>query len=244
MDKIAEIDRAVQQGKSKGKVTGIWILHWTSESVLKQVFAEVEANTDAAYPLARVCVGLMQRHQDFQEILLARLTQACQFLIPLYPEAKEDQSLDQRLEAEGWERAPLEPGQDPSAPTKWETMDQYHRRMSSVIALYGCILQTQVSSKPGNPLGMSEAWKWIARLLNLTPRRITATLLMSFLEMTGAALLETYGQQATKLLFFILTDYLPMLPKESVAHATRLKTWLEAWRRTGRVAVSTSRRPQ
>lgn len=96
---------------------------------------------------------------------------------------------------------------------------------------------------PDNPLKMDEAWKWLARLLNLTPRRITATLLITFLEVTGDALLKTYGRQARKLFLFILQGYIPMLPKESVAHTTRLKTWLETWRRTGKVDVSSSKFP-
>lgn len=118
-------------------------MHWTAECILRQIFTEVEANSDAAFPLARVCVGLMQRHPEFQRMLLARLTQACRYIIPLYPQPKDGQSLDDRLQDEGWERAPLEPGQDPSTPLKWETMDQYHRRMASIISVYGCILQTQ-----------------------------------------------------------------------------------------------------
>jgi nucleoporin GLE1 len=47
-----------------------------------------------------------------------------------------------------------------------ETSDEFVLRMSSMVLLYGAIVQTDA---PGNPAGLAHGWAWLARCLNSLP---------------------------------------------------------------------------
>ena len=69
----------------------------------------------------------------------------------------------------------------------------------------------------------------------MRPRRITAQILLVFLEIAGYRLWTVYKRQFMKLLQFIQEEYLSKIPKESIAAATRLKIWLEEVAKKGMI---------
>ncbi|KAJ3089693.1 Nuclear pore complex nucleoporin component [Quaeritorhiza haematococci] len=106
----------------------------------------------------------------------------------------------------------------------FETEIQYNERMCGILAFYAAIVQLEDGN---NVHGMKYAWIWFARILNLTPRRITAQLIYTFLEIAGHAFVQTYQTQARKLLMFIFEQYIPKMHQKSTSTATRLKLFLE-----------------
>ena len=92
-----------------------------------------------------------------------------------------------------------------------------------------------------NGLGGAAAWRWLARILNQKPQRITSTLLLAFLRPCAHVLASRYKPQFTKLIRFLHEKYLPMLTTttdgargadgsggaEERAALANLSTWLE-----------------
>src|SRR3954470_22299350 len=63
-----------------------YLLSHVSKSLIKQAEAEINAKPEAAYPLAKITVGLMLRgHAAFGSILMARLVKKCCWVVPYYP---------------------------------------------------------------------------------------------------------------------------------------------------------------
>ena len=58
----------------------------------------------------------------------------------------------------------------------------YMERMSAYVALFAAIVQTRPFSGIQNPFGIANGWRWLASILNMSPRNITPFLLCSFLE--------------------------------------------------------------
>lgn len=63
-----------------------YLLSHLSKALIKQAEHEIAANTDAAFPLGRIVVGLLLRgHAAFGEVLFARLVKKCPWVVPYYP---------------------------------------------------------------------------------------------------------------------------------------------------------------
>ena len=105
--------------------------------------------------------------------------------------------------------------------------------MAGILSLYAAV--TQIDFPGNHPHGIANGWSWIARMLNLKPKRITAQLVLSFLQVAGFRLLQVYNRQFRKLLAVIKEDVLPKLPQESLASATRLQLFLMDYEQAGGV---------
>lgn len=91
-------------------------------------------------------------------------------------------------------------------------------------------------------------WKWLARLLNIKPQKITPTILLTFLEVrkfvysitltyrqqvAGPKLFRTYRRQFLKLLVYIRDVVSRQLPTDPAL--TRLLLFLDDCERTGAI---------
>ncbi len=133
----------------------------------------------------------------------------------------------------------------PPSPLSLHTQD-YYARMAGFVTLYAALLQQSTCAhfqppseemilrSVTNPLGMPAAWRWLARLLNQKPQRISATILLAFLKPSSHALNRAYPRQFLKLLKLIESDYLKKIhalidtadaPEEKAA-LSNLETWL------------------
>jgi nucleoporin GLE1 len=65
---------------------------------------------------------------------------------------------------------------------EWEKDMHYEERMCGTAALYAAFIQTLPEGVQGTGRTLADGWTWLARLLNMPPRKITPQLLMTFLE--------------------------------------------------------------
>ncbi|KAG0339086.1 Nuclear pore complex nucleoporin component [Podila horticola] len=122
----------------------------------------------------------------------------------------------------------------------WESEAQYDARQCAIFSLYCAIMQTE-PTVGRNIYPITHAWTWMARVLNMPPRTITPALISSFVDVCGHVYLSTYRNQALKIFRLTMTDFIPMVPKEGVAGATRLKTQLEDFMKSGHIPKAEGR---
>ena len=134
-----------------------------------------------------------------------------------------------------------------------ESVTQYATRQSGLVALYGAIIATNPLAHPQGPAPQgslalanvpahfrpSAGWRVLNLLLlpPLAPLEPTPLLVVTFLEVAGPSLLETYGRQAGKLLECLLREGLRENKAGFNAKArsseVRLLLWLEEWEKKG-----------
>ncbi|KAJ3018924.1 UNVERIFIED_CONTAM: hypothetical protein HDU68_010924 [Siphonaria sp. JEL0065] len=73
-------------------------------------------------------------------------------------------------------------------------------------------------------------WQWMARVLNINPRKITPQLICSFLQgcflpIAGHSILQTYKSQAEKLFVYLYNVFLSK--RRSAPSAMKLQIFLE-----------------
>ncbi|KAI8057639.1 GLE1-like protein-domain-containing protein [Syncephalis plumigaleata] len=168
-----------------------------------------------------MCVALFIEHPPLIKFMAGRLMKNCPYVIPDYIIRQPGQSDEAYRKVLGY--------------ASNEEAEQYKERMCGMVALFSAIVQTTPSGNNPNPYGMLYGWRWLACILNRSPHTITPMLINTFLEIAGPALLEVYGDQARKLLQFIIQDYVPRLPPKSPAANSRLKSFLEEYMATGRI---------
>ena len=91
-----------------------------------------------------------------------------------------------------------------------ETEEQFHERMSGMVAFFAALCQTNLEPfhSQNTAFPHSMGWSWLARFLNMPPRRISADLVCSFLKIAGWAYGRTYGQQARKIIVYLRREYI------------------------------------
>jgi nucleoporin GLE1 len=68
----------------------MYLLSHISKALLHQAENEVLAKAEAAFPLAKLVVGLMLRgHAALGEVLIARFVKKCPWVLPFYPAKRE-----------------------------------------------------------------------------------------------------------------------------------------------------------
>ncbi|KAJ3042285.1 Nuclear pore complex nucleoporin component [Rhizophlyctis rosea] len=193
-----------------------FLLDFTAKAIVKQAEKEVAVKSSQAFPLALISVILFNKHVPLLDILLGRMMKKCPYLIPQYFRKKPGETTEQQMTRAGYKK------EDDT----WETEEQFWERMGGIIALYGAICQTKLV--PHN-YGMSNAWVWLARILNMKPRKITPLLLFKFLEAVGFQLQQDYSNQTRKILQYIFEQYVPLMekmPKAPTPSIIRLKSFI------------------
>ncbi|KAJ3369928.1 Nuclear pore complex nucleoporin component [Kappamyces sp. JEL0680] len=198
------------------------IMYLAAKKIVKQAETEVSVKKDSAFPLAVLAVHLFSKHPPFLGILLGRMMKKCPYIVPMYPRKQADETLVDYQKRLGYN----------VKCTPIENEIQYGERMCGILSLYAAIIQTDSSKQlllipVPNAYGIEHAWSWLARMLNMKPRKITPLLLHSFLMVTGHALLKAYPDQGRKLISTIIDGLVPLIPTAAVASTTKLKLFLE-----------------
>ena len=81
---------------------------------------------------------------------------------------------------------------------------------------------------------MGNGWIWIARLLNMAPRKITPLILTLFLELCGYDFIQLYRVQAHKIIRFIYNNYTTLMTKDSFQAVSQLKSSIEDYFQKGK----------
>ncbi|XP_075504721.1 LOW QUALITY PROTEIN: mRNA export factor GLE1-like [Primulina tabacum] len=155
------------------------------------------------FACSRVIVLVTSKIPLALDILLAELNRVCMYTVPKYVEYSPVlfQTREAYFKAIGYKEIY----------GKIENTDSYVERLSSIMRLYGALVQTEIGGFQ-NLHGLKEGWAWLARFLNSLPANLyTAVALQHFLEMSGYALYRRYRNQFEKLLRIIACDFLKAL---------------------------------
>ncbi|KAJ9098628.1 hypothetical protein QFC21_004275 [Naganishia friedmannii] len=182
----------------------LYLLSHISKSLIKQAESEISAKPEAAYPLAKVVIGLLLRgHQALNDILFARLVKKCCWVIPYFPPKQPEQT-----DAEYRKSI----GQKDVAGT--EDSVQYNQRMAAILTVYLAIcsadIPTIVESLNDKPTAITQleqliapefritaCWSWLAMmgkapLPNLDP---APKLVSTAFEMVGQDMIRAFGME-------------------------------------------------
>ncbi|WBW71806.1 RNA export factor, cytoplasmic nucleoporin Gle1 [Schizosaccharomyces osmophilus] len=180
-----------QEAQTKGPLVYRWVLNFFCKAVVKQAEAEVSVNLSSAFPLAKLCLLLCSQNPDLLDLLIARLQKKCPWVIPtiynLHTEVGR-KKLGYRKLADG----------------RYEQQAPYIERQCGIFAVYAAFVSLDDSLGP-------RSWKLFSRLLNLTsPREFLdkdldlgqtlCSIVTTYLDIAGRALLRIYGNQGRKLL--------------------------------------------
>eukprot|EP00879_Flechtneria_rotunda_P026691 GHRR01028504.1.p1 GENE.GHRR01028504.1~~GHRR01028504.1.p1 ORF type:complete len:168 (-),score=27.46 GHRR01028504.1:214-717(-) len=95
-------------------------------------------------------------------ICVAVALQACPLLVPKYTMYSSRMPKDDWYKTLGYKDI-----EDPkSGEMRRENSDEFVSRMSSMVLLYGAIVQTDT---PGNAVDLAHGWSWLSRFLNSMP---------------------------------------------------------------------------
>jgi nucleoporin GLE1 len=76
-----------------------YLVSHLSKALIKQAESEVSAKAEAAFPLARVVLGLILRgHAALSDILFARFVKKCPWVVPFYPSKQQVSSTTRRMQ--------------------------------------------------------------------------------------------------------------------------------------------------
>ncbi|PWN47962.1 GLE1-domain-containing protein [Violaceomyces palustris] len=245
---VGSVLTAARNASSSSGEIYIWILNHLSKCLIRQAEQEVAVKQDTAYPLARVVVWLLlEGHSELAEVLMARLTKKCPWILGFWPVKQPGQ------EEETYRKALGHAGKD-------ESNEQYGTRMCGIFAFYVAILQTKPTPPPSSssvdvekvPVALRPCslWTWQVRAISPPMERhpLTPALFSTFLEVAGNRCLAIYGRQTSKLWRMVLVEGLRgkkagfvnlEANSGSKASSTRLTLLLEGWERSGRIEGST-----
>jgi len=180
---------------------------------------QVMLHLHSAFPIAAVAVFLTGQYPQLANVILGHFYKVCPYTIPRQVHRLKGQTEDEYRTALGY--------------LDGETTDQYYERMVGYLSLYSAIMQTDLSAfGTRNPIGIERAWTWLAKTVNGKTRRITATLIITFLEICGYEMHRTYRLQFSKLLKLILNQLIPTLPSDSPpGPTTRIVVFAEEYAR-------------
>ncbi|KAJ2857482.1 hypothetical protein J3B02_000974 [Coemansia erecta] len=212
-----------------GTDTQEWMLNLVAKAFVKQAEKEVSVAHHAAYPLAAAAVLLMQRYPRLIDMLLVRLIKKCPYVVPQFFPKKDGQTPDEYLRSIGYK----EKDDD-----ELESEGIYMERMAGMIALFAAVTQTQALNGQPNPLPVSYAWAWFARMLNLPPRSISPLLINAFLSIAGTSLLAAYKGQFKKAMDLLAKEWIPAIAATdpvAIAAKSNLAGFVDTYRQTGKL---------
>ncbi|KAJ3180459.1 Nuclear pore complex nucleoporin component [Geranomyces variabilis] len=218
-----ELNKTLNGAQAAGPECFTLCMDMLAKKIVKQAESEVAVKRNAAFPIAILCIMLYRKYAEFLDILLGRMSKRCPYVATASFTKRPGEDADAFRLRLGYRK-----NND-----GWETAEQYGERMAGILSLYAAIMQTTLFAD--NAHGIQYAWLWLARALNAKPRRVTALLILTMLEIVGFELLQHYRKQAEKMLVFIRDEFLPRNPKESVASGTRLKLFIDEVFKTGRI---------
>lgn len=188
---------------------------------------------DTAFPIAAVIVGLWKNFPEFGELFLAHVYAKCPYLVPCYIPKPTSGTMDaDYYRALGYN----------CVDGVLETEGEFLKRMSGITQLYAAVIQSSMPkgmSLP-HPHGPGNGWAWLSAILNLEPQpKITATVILHFLEVCGHTLQATYKIQFQKLLLLLCKDFFPKIkavtPAGSIGSLSRLEVFLQRCLKQGKI---------
>ncbi|PJF19910.1 GLE1-like domain-containing protein [Paramicrosporidium saccamoebae] len=154
----------------------------TANKLVEQAETQVSLHSPSAFPIAQVVVDLSVSQKNLIPVLIYMMMKRCPYAVPHYIPRQQDQSVQDHKLAMGYL---LIDG-------VLEGEQTYTERMAGTLCLYGAIVQAKPYLGGDSPYGISNAWLWMASVLNIHPQPITPYLICSFLEVNYRALLLSF----------------------------------------------------
>ncbi|XP_076765838.1 gle1 RNA export mediator [Xylocopa sonorina] len=179
-----------------------------AKKIVSQGETLVSSKPKMAFPIAAVTVALWNDHADFGDLLLAYFHTMCPYTVPVFLPQMVGQSNEDYYKLMGYKYT-----DDGTV----EKHDKFLKRMSGLMRLYASITITpqRKGITKANPHGLQNAWRWLAAILNIEPRKeisdLCATFLLDMLEVTGNAMQIAYPKQFHKLLILLSEQYYPRM---------------------------------
>lgn len=206
--KINTLGQLLNASKTGSELEYRYCLALISQKLVDQCDILICRQPASAWGVAHTLVPLAAHHPILMEFVIATFYNKCPYTVPCYP--KRAALPDGTMESEEdfvYKKLKYKKKEDGK-----ETDEAYFERMSGYLYLYSAITCVPVNN---HPHGIEEAWTWLARVLNMPPRRATAHVLLAVLKNTGYSLVRTYGVQFRKLLGFIKSGYGAQLPADT-----------------------------
>ncbi|RHY41165.1 hypothetical protein DYB34_003757 [Aphanomyces astaci] len=218
-----------KEAKAAGEIYFHFALHFVASKLTAQV--RVIAEISSCFPVATVVAMCCVHTPDLTDIFLAHmhtvatpyillilmrcvlcmmgvhLDQMCPYTIPTTPMRSEGQSDDAYR---------LSIGMEQDTNHSFESFDKYTQRMAMAVALLLAVMQTSPFDGQPQPahLAISDAWTWMARVVNAAPHPLTAPILLAALETAGFELHRQYKSQFLKLASVIQSNVVPILSRD------------------------------
>ncbi|XP_055310575.1 mRNA export factor Gle1 [Sitodiplosis mosellana] len=165
------------------------------------------SHQQAAFPIAAVIVSIWQLFPDVGKLFLALLYIECPFFVPYFVPQQPGQSERDYFSILGYK----------FTDDKMEEQEQYLKRISGLQRLYSAVLITKLKSAQQHlehPHGIEYGWMWLSNFIMLDPLPgISPTLLLEFIQESGAEMWQVYKKQFMKLLVVLHDLYMPKLEK-------------------------------
>ncbi|KAG0096871.1 hypothetical protein BGZ93_003883 [Podila epicladia] len=158
-----------------------WIMNIAAKKFVQQAGNDLLVKVGPAFPMAHVIVLLFTNHPKFLDVMMARFSKKCPYVMPMYIVKDDSDTPDLYMKKLGYARKDK----------GWESEAQYDARQCAIFSLYCAIMQTEPT--------------------------------------------------AMKIFRLTMTDFVPIVPKEGVAGATRLKTQLEDFMKSGHIPKAEGR---
>ncbi|KAL0077952.1 GLE1-like protein-domain-containing protein [Phycomyces blakesleeanus] len=200
------------------------LLNHLSKAILLQAEQEIAATTMAAYFLGRFATLITGYIPELFPYLIARLYKRAPILIPHYHDGNPDLSADELRKLMRYKY------EDKMKKDIFESYEKYEMRQNSYVMFFAGWLQVEPGpGQPANMLGVEKGWTWLARICNMPPRNVTASILRSFLEVAGQRLLREYPTQMPKIMQYIQTIMLPLIQRDTTNQGAAGKIRLEVY---------------
>jgi len=223
--RTGELAVLFREASVRGENVLLYCVNLLSFKIMRQT-ALVQL-AQSAFPIGYMAADLMQKFPLLAEVLIAKFYEYCPYTIPRYFERKPGQSEVEYRKDMGYTLTE-------ENPPRLEDDASYYARMEGAVRLYATIIQTP--PRVGTSVyGVAQGWVWLARIANMPPVAITATILRVFLEIAGYEMLRVYKKQFHKLLLYFLRVFVPRCPVTRPADHDRLVKFLETYARTRRL---------
>lgn len=202
-----------------------YLLSHIAKSLLHQAQNEVLAKAEAAFPLAKLVIGIMLRgHAALGEFLIARFVKKCPWVVSYYP-AKQPGQTDEEYH--------ILLGHSKRSDSTAEDNVQYNNRMTAILTLYLAICAVdipqllptvfpQLPSPTTHPSDLQKClevliqanfrtsmlWMWTAGILKgpFPSLETTPQLLVAAFETCGPELVNAYGTKQVGKLVRAIND--------------------------------------
>ncbi|KAI9022719.1 GLE1-like protein-domain-containing protein [Phycomyces nitens] len=224
LEKAKNVFEIVDKTRNQSKEAFNILLNHLAKVILLQAEQEIAATPMAAYFLGRFATLITGHIPELFPYLIARLYKRAPILIPHYHDGNPDLSADELRTLMRYKY------EDKRKQGIFESYEKYELRQNSYVMFFAGWLQVEPGpGQPANMLSIGKGWVWLARICNMPPRNVTASILRSFLEVAGQRLLREYPTQMPKIMQYLQTVMLPLIQRDTTNQGAAGKIRLEVY---------------